>query len=92
MFVAIKHVFCLDKSIHGATKLLSEQNYVFVAKKYFYRNKQNFCREKHTLVATKDVFCRYKHEIVATKMILMAAPANDRDGVLVAVFVNGSLC
>ena len=28
---------------------------------------------------TKDVFCRDKHVFVATRMILVAAPANDRD-------------
>ena len=71
---------------------------LFVAIKIFFRDKniilfrQKFCRAKHTFVETKDVFYRYKHEFVATKMILMAAPANDRDGVLMGVFVNGSLC
>ena len=42
--------------------------------------RQNFCRDKHTFVATKDVFCRDKHVIVATKMIVVAVPANDSYG------------
>ena len=50
-----------------ATKLLL-QNLTFVV--------QNFCRDKHAFVATKDVFCRGKHVFVVTKMILVAA-SND---------------
>ena len=38
-FVATKHVFCCDKSMLVATKVLSRQNYV--------------CRDKHNFVATK---------------------------------------
>ena len=78
--------------------MLFTTNVLFVVTKIFCRDKnvilfrQKFCRAKHTFVETKDVFCRYKHVFVATKMILMAAPANDRDGVLVAVFVNRNLC
>ena len=91
-FVATKHVFCRDKSMLAATKVLS---------------RQKFCRGKHPArilllrqkTSSKDVIqrrllsrqtrvccdkrrrlsremCRDK-SFVATKMILMAAPAND---------------
>ena len=40
----------------------------------------NICRDKHTVVATKDVFCRDKHMFVVTKNLLMAAPATDSFG------------
>ena len=42
-------------------------------------SQQKFCRDKLTFVATKHVFCRDKQAFVATKMILVAAPANDRE-------------
>ena len=61
---------CLDKIL-------------FVATKYFCRNKSNtcpsqqkLCCDKHTFVATKNVFCRSKHvchdksKLFATKLCL----------------------
>ena len=37
---------------------------------------KSFCHDKHIFVAAKDVFCAF----LATKIILVAAPANDSDG------------
>ena len=61
-----------DISLAGAVTSI-----IFVATKYACRDKYNFCRDKLTFIAAKDVFCRDKHMFVATKMILVAAPAND---------------
>ena len=78
-----KYHFCCDKSMFAATKLLQYSALLQL--------RQNFCRDKHTLIATKDVFWCDKHVFVATKllrclktfvaakMILVAAPANDRN-------------
>ena len=65
-----RRCFCRDKKAgFVATKVcLPRQTFcrykiMFVVTKYF-------CRDKHTLVATKDVFCRDKHEFVAIKVSL----------------------
>ena len=56
-------------------------------------SRQKICRDKHVFFATKHVFCRDKSTLVATKlfslktrvcfvatkMILVAAPANDKE-------------
>ena len=42
MFVATKHIFCRDKNILVASKLLSRQNYV--------------CRDKHAFVLSLQIF------------------------------------
>ena len=55
--------FCCDKSMLATTKLL------FVATK----------NVTTKLLSRQTYFCRDRHVSVATKMILMAAPANDRD-------------
>ena len=62
----------------AANKCFSQKNLsrqIFVATNIFLL-RQNFCRDKHTFVATKDVFFQ-KTCFVATKIILVAAPAND---------------
>ena len=72
MFVARKHVFCREKSMLDATKLLARQTYVcrdkskllptklLLRQNYVCRDKylsgQKFCRDKHSFVATKQVF------------------------------------
>ena len=79
MFVVTEHVFCRDKSMLVATILLL----------LLCLSQQNFCRDRHHFVATKDMVCRDIHTClsrqtcvyldqtsVATKMILVAAPAN----------------
>ena len=67
-FVTTKHVFCHDKIMLIATKVLSRQN-TLVATNIIW-SKQKFCRDKHTFVATKYVFCPDKPMFVATNTCL----------------------
>ena len=78
IFVATNR--CLSRqNTSFATKIcLSRQTGVCQDKTRLLRQKY-VCRDKHTFVATKDLFCRDKHVFVATKLILVAAPATDRD-------------
>ena len=70
---------------------LSRQNTLLSQQKYACRDetnfvgtnmclsRQNFCLDKHTFVATKDVFCRDKHVFVATKVCLSRQTSFCRD-------------
>ena len=46
--------------------------------------RQNFCRNKFTFVATKDVFCHDKHVFVATKLLSRQAYVSRDKHVFVA--------
>ena len=79
VFVETKPIFCRDKSMLGATKLLSWQARVCYM----------FCCAKHTFVATKDGFCHNKRWVlsqqttfVMTNIIHVAAPSNDKNMVI----------
>ena len=86
----LRQIFVATKYNFVATKVLSQQT-------YFCRDKRRICVDKHIFVATKDVFCRDKHvfatkplsrvchkTFVATKMILVVAPANDKQQTVTA--------
>jgi len=57
VFVATKHIFCHDKSMLAATKLLSRQNYVCCDKIFLSRRthvlsrQEYFCRDKTCLLS-----------------------------------------
>ena len=51
-------------------------------------SQQNFCHDKHTFVATKDVFCVCRDK----KMILVAALANDGDLASAKQLVHSVAC
>ena len=57
--------------IFVATKVLSQQSH-FPDKHRtkVWLSRQTFCRNKHTIVATKDMFCRDERVFVATKVCL----------------------
>ena len=75
---ATKHIFCHNKSMLVATKLLSWQNTSFSQQKYadisvvikVLQWQFFFLLSKHTFVKTKDVFCHDKHMFVATNTCL----------------------
>ena len=67
VFATTKYIFCRDKSMFVATKLLSPQK-DFVANKTSVTT--NICHNKHDFVVTKDVFCCDKHVSVVTKVCL----------------------
>ena len=71
--IMTKHVFCRDKSMLVATKVLSQQKY-FVATNIIL-SRQKFCHSKHAFVETKDTFhwnkhvCCVKHMCVETNIL-----------------------
>ena len=67
MFVATKHVFCREKSLHAATKLLSRHNYIYHDKIFLPR--QIISRE-HVFVATSILWSRQKACFAATNTCL----------------------
>ena len=74
-------IFCRDKNMLFATKLLSRQNHV-CRDKYFSRQ-AFFCRDKHTIVnknKQKQQQTNKQKTFVATEMILVAATASDTPG------------
>ena len=89
VFVTTKHIFCRDKGMLVATKLLSRQNATSILllrqKSCFVATDTCFVATNTCFVATNTClsqlnFCRDK------KMILVAAPANDSFDALGAVF------
>ena len=86
VFVATKHVFCRDKSMLAATKVLSGQIRVCPDKTRLLSRQKYVCRYKHFVATSillsqqKTCFvetntCFSRQKFVATKMILVAAPA-----------------
>ena len=88
VFVTTKDVFCCHKHVFVVTKVSLSPEACVCHNKGFVMTKicllwQNFCSDKHTFVATKDMWqTRVCHDktFVATKMILVAAPAIDGKG------------
>ena len=79
IFVATKPLsgrtrVCRDKSMLAATKLLSRHRSMFVATKYFCRDKtfvvRNFCRDKHVFVEADILLSIQKMKFVVTKVSL----------------------
>ena len=67
IFVTTKHVYCRDKSMLVATKLLLRQTHVCCDKTCY---DKHVCCWKHTFVMTKDVFCRNRHIFVMTNVFV----------------------